>query len=97
MRAIVCIQSSIQFKFFFVEQGLVRDNRRRAGETTMIAWETITTDDEVSEEPAMPASASLIYRLTVAFPTWAGAMLAVYAIFSRFGVSMLDAFRIRPR
>jgi hypothetical protein len=97
MRPIVCIQSSIQSKFFFVEQGLVRDNHRRAGETTMIAWETMTTVEEVSEEPAMPASASLIYRLTVVFPAWAGAMLAVYAIFSRFGVSLLDAFRIRPR
>jgi hypothetical protein len=97
MRPIVCIQSSIQFKFFFVEQDLVRDNSRKAGKISMIAWETMATDDKISEEPAVPASASLIYRLTAAFPTWAGAMLAVYAIFSRFGVSMFDAFRFRPR
>jgi hypothetical protein len=76
---------------------LVRDKGKKAGKISMIAWETMTTDEQHSEEQAMPASASLLYRLTVAFPTWAGAMLAVYAIFSRFGVSMLDAFRIRPR
>jgi len=34
-----------------------------------------------------PDAAGLLYRLTVAFPSWAGAILAVYSIFlSRFSI-----------
>ncbi|HKM46746.1 MAG TPA: hypothetical protein VJX69_04130 [Terriglobales bacterium] len=33
------------------------------------------------EEQAHPVAAGLLYRLVVAFPSWAGAILAVYSIF----------------
>jgi hypothetical protein len=46
-----------------------------------------------SEKQSQPAAAGLLYRLTVAFPSWAGAILAVYTIFlCRFG-----ALKIRVR
>ncbi|MFZ3262849.1 MAG: hypothetical protein WA172_02520 [Terriglobales bacterium] len=94
MRPIACIQSSIRVEFFLVRKTTVR----KAGKTPVIAWETLTTDESGSEEPAMPASAGLIYRLIVAFPAWTGAMLAIYAIFSsRFVVSKFDSYRIGSR
>jgi hypothetical protein len=49
-------------------------------------------DKDSPEKQAQPV-AGLLYRLTVAFPSWAGAILAVYSIFlCRFG-----ALKIRPR
>jgi hypothetical protein len=64
----------------------------------MIAWELEQTDERAAEKPAAPDAAGLLYRLTVAFPAWAGAILALYAIFmSRLDVFKFSAFRIRPR
>jgi len=48
-------------------------------------------DKSSPEVQAEPVAAGLLYRLTMAFPTWAGAIVAVYSIFlCRFG-----ALRIR--
>ncbi len=64
----------------------------------MLAWAPMSASEEDKgksspEKQAEPVAAGLLYRLTVAFPSWAGAILAVYSIFlSRFG-----AFKIRPR
>lgn len=64
----------------------------------MIAWDKMGTDELALEKLAITGSASLIYKLMVAFPSWAGAMLAGYAIFSsRFAGLKLDFFRHRPR
>jgi hypothetical protein len=63
----------------------------------MIAWDKMGTDELALEKLAITGSASLIYRLMVAFPSWGGAMLAGYAIFPRLGVTMSNVFRIRPR
>jgi len=64
----------------------------------MIAWEPDKTDETAAEKPATPDAAGLLYRLTVAFPVWAGAILALYAILmSRLDVFKFNAFRIRPR
>jgi hypothetical protein len=45
------------------------------------------SDEKPSPESrARPDAASLLYRLTIAFPSWAGAILAIYSIFlCRFG------------
>jgi len=59
----------------------------------MLAWEPMSADKFSPEEPVQPLTTGLLYRLTVAFPTWAGAILAVYSIFlCKFG-----ALKIRPR
>lgn len=63
----------------------------------MIAWEPRTTDEASPRNPEIPDSASLLYRLGLAFPSWAGALLAAYAILLARFVPKLDAFRIRPR
>ena len=64
----------------------------------MIAWEPEKTDGRAVEKPATSDSAGLLYRLTIAFPAWAGAILALYAIFmSRLDVFKFGALRIRPR
>jgi hypothetical protein len=45
----------------------------------------MSTDISSSEKQSQPVAAGFLYRLTVAFPSWAGAILAVYSIFlSRF-------------
>jgi len=41
----------------------------------------MSADKSSLENQAQPVAASLLYRLTVAFPSWAGAILAVYSIF----------------
>ena len=52
----------------------------------MLAWMPMSTDKSRSEKQAEPVAAGLLYRLSVAFPSWAGAILAVYSIFlCRFG------------
>jgi hypothetical protein len=33
------------------------------------------------EKHSQPVSAGLLYRLSLAFPSWAGAILALYSIF----------------
>jgi hypothetical protein len=66
----------------------------------MLAWAPMSAceedqhkDGSSSENETEPVAAGLLYRLTVAFPSWAGAVVAVYSILlSRFG-----AFKIRPR
>jgi len=40
-----------------------------------------------------PVAAGLLYRLTIAFPSWAGAILAVYSIF----LCRFSALKIRLR
>jgi hypothetical protein len=63
----------------------------------MIAWEPQTIDEASLQKPAVPRSANLMYRLALAFPSWAGALLAIYAIFLARFLPKFDAFRIRPR
>jgi len=46
--------------------------------------------DKISAE-FHPVAAGFLYRLTVAFPSWAGAILAVYSIF----LCRFSALRIR--
>ena len=41
----------------------------------------MSTDLSSPEKQSQPVAAGFLYRLTVAFPSWAGAILAVYAIF----------------
>jgi hypothetical protein len=42
--------------------------------------------DESSPEKSQPVPAGFLYRLTMAFPSWAGVIMAVYSIFlCRFG------------
>jgi len=58
---------------------------------TVLAWIPMSADEATSENQSQPIAAGFLYRLTVAFPSWAGAILAVYSIRSyRFG-----DFRIR--
>jgi hypothetical protein len=58
----------------------------------MLAWMPMSAD-ESGPEKQVPVAAGLLYRLTVAFRSWAGAILAVYSIvLCRFG-----ALKIRPR
>jgi hypothetical protein len=46
-----------------------------------------SADKSNSEKQSQPATAGFLYRLTMAYPSWAGAILAVYSIFLyRFGV-----------
>jgi hypothetical protein len=54
----------------------------------MLAWMpmSMTASDKAKaksdpEKHSQPVAAVLLYRLTVAFPSWAGAILAVYSIF----------------
>jgi len=53
----------------------------------MLAWmpmlkEEKEEEEDVSpEEQAPPVAAGMLYRLTVAFPSWSGAILALYSIF----------------
>jgi hypothetical protein len=47
----------------------------------MLAWMRMSTDKSSLEDRVGPLAAGLLYRLTVAFPSWAGAILAVYSIF----------------
>jgi|CZLA01.1.fsa_nt_gi hypothetical protein len=59
----------------------------------MLAWMPKSADTASSEKQSDSVAASLLYRLEVAFPIWAGAILAVYSIFlCRFG-----ALKIRLR
>jgi hypothetical protein len=55
----------------------------------MFAWMPMSVD-KISAE-FHPVAAGFLYRLTVAFPSWAGAILAVYSIF----LCRFSALRIR--
>ena len=58
----------------------------------------MTDDKPNSEKAEIPGSAGMFYGLTAAFPSWAGALLAIYALcLSRIGVIKFDATRFRPR
>ncbi len=59
----------------------------------MIAWEPGSFDAEKPHPAVAPASVSLLYRLSVAFPAWAGAILALYTLF----ICKSGVIRIRPR
>jgi hypothetical protein len=41
----------------------------------------MSTDKSSPEKQSQPVVASLLYWLTVAFPIWVGAILALYSIF----------------
>jgi hypothetical protein len=41
----------------------------------------MSADKSSPEKQSQPVAAGLLYRLTVAFPSWAGAILTVYSIF----------------
>jgi hypothetical protein len=47
----------------------------------MLAWTPNSSDATGSERQFDSVAAGLLFRLTVAFPSWAGAILAVYSIF----------------
>jgi hypothetical protein len=59
----------------------------------MLAWMPRSADSASSDTQSPSHAAGLLYRLTVAFPSWAGAILAVYSIFL-YGFS---ALKIRLR
>ncbi len=64
----------------------------------MLAWMPMSASDKDKdksrpEEQPHPVAAGLLYRLTVAFPSWAGAILAVYSIF----LCRFSALKIRLR
>jgi hypothetical protein len=65
------------------------------GEKTMLAWESMSetiSDDKFSpDEQSRSDSATILYQLTVAFPTLAGAILTAYSVF----LSGSSALRIR--
>ena len=47
----------------------------------------MSADESSLEGQSQPPAAGLLYRLTMAFPSWAGAFVAVYSIFLRkFGL-----------
>jgi hypothetical protein len=47
----------------------------------MLAWMPMSIDVSSPEKQSQPVAAGFLYRMTVAFPSWAGAILAVYSIF----------------
>ena len=47
----------------------------------MLAWMPMSDEKPNAGRRLKPDAAGLLYRLTVAFPAWAGAILAVYSIF----------------
>jgi hypothetical protein len=59
----------------------------------MLAWMPMSADKSSFEDQAQPVAAGLLYRLTVAFPSWAGAILAVYSVF----LCRFCALKVRPK
>lgn len=58
----------------------------------------MTANEPNPEKTASAGSAGMLYGLTAAFPSWAGVLLAIYAIFlSATGLVKFDATRFRPR
>jgi hypothetical protein len=47
----------------------------------MRAWMSMSAKKSGSGKQAEPVATGILYRLTLAFPSWAGAILAVYTIF----------------
>jgi hypothetical protein len=46
----------------------------------MLAWMPMSAGKSSPEKQAQSFATGLLYRLTVAFPSWTGAILAVYSI-----------------
>jgi hypothetical protein len=59
----------------------------------MLAWLPMSADKSGPEKQAQPVAAGLLYHLTIAFPSWAGAILALYSIV----LCRFSALKIRPR
>jgi hypothetical protein len=61
----------------------------------MLAWMPMSDDKPgpTSDEQSQPVAAGLLYRLTVAFPSWAGAILAVYSVF----LCRFSALKVRAK
>jgi hypothetical protein len=59
----------------------------------MLAWMPMPAakSNPVTQDRSVPAS--LLYRFSIAFPTWAGAIMAVYSVLLRGS----GLFKIRPR
>lgn len=53
----------------------------------------MSADKSSPEKQSHTVAAGLLYRLTIAFPSWAGAILAVYSIF----LHRFSALKIRLR
>jgi hypothetical protein len=70
----------------------------KQSEEVMLAWEPMSADKSSPEEQLRSDSdaTTLLYRLTVAFPTWVGAILAVYSVFLyKSGALRSNALKIR--
>jgi hypothetical protein len=59
----------------------------------MLAWEPIPDEKPNAESERTPLLAGVLYRLTLAVPSWAGALMALYSI----SLLRLGAHRIRLR
>jgi hypothetical protein len=59
----------------------------------MLAWMPVSADESSPEMQVQPVAAGFLYHLTIAFPSWAGAILAVYSIV----LCRFSALKIRPR
>jgi hypothetical protein len=59
------------------------------------AWwdDRMPVDKPSLEIRTKPSAAGFLYPLTIAFPSWAGAILAVYSVI----LSRFSSFRIRPK
>jgi hypothetical protein len=53
----------------------------------------MSAEESGAENPSPPVAAGLLYSLTAAFPSWAGAILTVYSIF----LCRFNALKIRSR
>lgn len=59
----------------------------------MLAWEPVPDEKPNAVSERTRFSLGVLYRLTVAFPSWAGAIMALYSI----SLLRLGAHRIRLR
>ncbi len=59
----------------------------------MLAWMLVSDDKSSARRQSEPFAAALMYHLTMAFPSWAGALLALYSI----SVCRSNTLRIRLR
>ncbi len=52
----------------------------------MLAWTPMCADKSRPDTQSHAVAADLLFKMTVAFPSWAGAILAVYSVYlCRFG------------
>lgn len=59
----------------------------------MLAWMSRLAGKSRLEKQAEPVAVGILYRLNLAFPSWAGAILALYIIL----LSRFSALKLRPR